>query len=129
MVEEGTGRGVLIDFGLCTDENEVVSTREGTLGYLAPEGLKGPTLVAKKSIDVYAFACTIVAAFSGMSPFNVGGGGLNTMRRQLSGEIELSHNFPEGLVSLIGRCLVDCEKSRPTMNELLLGLVAAKEVL
>lgn len=71
VIEEGTGRAVLVDFGIATlagsflgDELDIA----GTPGYMAPEQAI-PQHVIVPATDVYALGCTLFEALTGRLPF------------------------------------------------------------
>lgn len=73
IVEKGTDRPVLIDFGLArrrSPSNPKISITGGTPSYMAPEQAKDPngTAVTART-DLYAFACTAFELFSGRPVF------------------------------------------------------------
>lgn len=68
VVEEGTERPVLVDFGLALELREAGQThRGGTPEYMAPELSAGNP--ASQATDVYAFACTAFEVLTGQLPF------------------------------------------------------------
>ncbi len=71
VIEEGTGRPVLVDFGIATlsgsfhgDDVDIA----GTPGYMAPEQAV-PEHVIVPATDVYALGCTMFEALTGRLPF------------------------------------------------------------
>jgi Protein kinase domain len=73
IVEKGTDRPVLIDFGLArrrTQSSPKMSITGGTPSYMAPEQAKDPegTRVTART-DLYAFACTAFELFTGRPVF------------------------------------------------------------
>jgi eukaryotic-like serine/threonine-protein kinase len=71
MIEEGTGRPVLIDFGLArriAELNPAASLAGGTPCYMAPEQVRDPAAAGPPS-DIYALACTAFELFTGRCPF------------------------------------------------------------
>jgi hypothetical protein len=69
VLVEGSGRAVLVDFGLATRRGAPSSDRgvAGSIDYLAPELLQGA--VATESSDVYALGATLYATLTGTVPF------------------------------------------------------------
>jgi serine/threonine protein kinase len=69
--DDDDGSAALTDFGLSKGTNYAALTRPGqilgTLGYLAPERIRGE--VASASSDVYALGCVIYECVTGEPPF------------------------------------------------------------
>ncbi len=77
VVEQDTGRPVLVDFGLAATIDSTAGERKigsGTPGYMAPEqglgNLVDPALASRA--DVYAFACSAFELLTGRLPFEAG---------------------------------------------------------
>lgn len=77
VIEEGTGRPVLLDFGLARPARAVRATAiSGSPPYMAPEqiapsgipGLSGPQSISPRT-DVYALACSAFELLTGQTPF------------------------------------------------------------
>ena len=76
MIEQGTGRTVLLDLGLARSLVEPVDPRlsfVGTPAYMAPEAILGEdaSQIAGHT-DVYSLACTAFELFTGEPPFAFG---------------------------------------------------------
>lgn len=72
VIEEDTGRPVLIDFGLAVQVNEVdLETIEGTPAYMAPEqaGLGVDGCPVGPWSDTYALGCVAFEMLTGRAPF------------------------------------------------------------
>jgi CheY-like chemotaxis protein/predicted Ser/Thr protein kinase len=74
VIEERTGRPVLIDFGLVFrlgDEMEI-RTGYGTPQYMAPETCPGgaPSLIPTPSVDLYSLGCTAFELLTGRPVFD-----------------------------------------------------------
>jgi CheY-like chemotaxis protein len=69
VIEEDTGRPVLVDFGLAvSDRNAASMSGGGTPAYMAPEqGLRRGPITPRT--DVYALACTAFELLAGHPPF------------------------------------------------------------
>ncbi|WP_405012938.1 protein kinase domain-containing protein [Kitasatospora sp. NBC_01539] len=71
LLEKGTGRAVLLDFGIATFEGSTELTRPGDLigspDYLAPERAQGDRPGAAS--DLWGLGATLYAAVEGESPF------------------------------------------------------------
>ena len=72
LVDDGTSRPLLCDFGIAKGVGYTVLTRTGqmvgTLDYLAPELIRGGE--ASAASDVYAMACLLYECFVGEPPFS-----------------------------------------------------------
>jgi serine/threonine-protein kinase len=68
VIEEDTGRAVLVDFGLASEGQHVTRFVEGTPAYMAPEQLVEGGLVTAQS-DVYSLGITAFELLSGHLPF------------------------------------------------------------
>jgi predicted Ser/Thr protein kinase len=76
MIEQGTGRTVLLDLGLARWFEQRGDTRVsfvGTPAYMAPEAILGddPSQIAGHT-DIYALGCTAFELFTGAPPFAFG---------------------------------------------------------
>ncbi|MEV5573756.1 protein kinase [Spirillospora sp. NPDC052269] len=115
----------VIDFGIARALDVAVShTRTGqvvgTAGYIAPEQVAGQPVTT--AVDVFAWGCLVAYASSGQNPF--GSGSFEVMiARSLHAEPDLSAIGGEPLAGLVRRALAKDPKSRPTAQDLLLGLV------
>jgi serine/threonine-protein kinase len=73
VIEDGSGRPVLIDFGIADrvrqEEDPVGWVAAGTAEYMAPELLLGPPSVRS---DVYALGCVAFELLTGVLPFDGG---------------------------------------------------------
>jgi serine/threonine-protein kinase len=71
MIEDGTERPVLVDFGLAARLSELdpkASLTGGTPCYMSPEQVRDPAAVCARS-DIYSLACTMFELFTGRSVF------------------------------------------------------------
>ncbi|WP_051468181.1 protein kinase domain-containing protein [Actinomadura oligospora] len=115
----------VIDFGIARALDVAVShTRTGqvvgTPGYIAPEQVSGQQMTP--AVDVFAWGCLVAYAASGQNPF--GSGSFEIMiARSLHAEPDLSALTTEPLAGLVRRALAKDPKSRPSAQDLLLGLV------
>lgn len=73
VIEEDTGRPVLVDFGLAGHGTDVGDFGGGTPSYASPEqaGLGPPGSAVSPRSDVYALACTAFEMLTGHLPFEV----------------------------------------------------------
>lgn len=71
LIEEGSGRPVLIDFGLVSllRGARIEGNAEGTPDYMAPEVWQPSLGEVSKATDIYAFGCTIYELLLGRPPF------------------------------------------------------------
>jgi serine/threonine protein kinase len=72
LIEEGTGRPVLIDFGLVNllQNTTIEGNAEGTPDYMAPEIWQPILGNVTQASDIYAFGCTIHEILLGKPPFH-----------------------------------------------------------
>lgn len=127
LIEEGTDRAVIIDFGLVkknirhaeapsgfslslTAEDEVL----GTPSFMSPELFTGAS--ATPASDVWAFGATLYFALSGMAPFS-GRSPVQVYRRILEGPPDSLHSFnskvPDWLEEICLKCMSEDPLDRP----------------
>ncbi len=112
---DGTGKPVLIDFGLAERQPSPGSrpslTASGTLGFVAPEALLGERGPAG---DLFALGATLYDAWAGTPPFGVG---LDAVRRAWQGFPPPPSSFhpglPPGLDHLLLRLIAPAVENRP----------------
>ena len=105
---DGTGRPILIDFGLAQHLRPTgasTSTVSGTLGFIAPEALLGER---GPSSDLFALGATLYDAWTGVPPFGLG---MDAVKQTWQGQPAPPSTFRPGLPS--------------GWDPLLLGLIAA----
>lgn len=112
----------ILDFGLAKFlRGETQITEEhviGTVGYLAPETLKGEP--GDLRVDVYAVGVLFYYMLSGHLPFEGANDAtifyktVNEAPVHLSERLPLGHGVPEALVALIHSCLAKDPKGRPS---------------
>ena len=81
LIEEGSGRVYLTDFGIVKEQGRGGGTRPGyflgTIEYAAPEQIEGREI--GPSADLYAFGCVLFECLAGSKPF-AGATGIALMR-------------------------------------------------
>ena len=120
MVEESSGRTVLIDFSLAlTEGGGLASAPAGTIIFCAPEQVQPQTAeeTMRPSVDVYGLGGTFYFMLCGMHPFR-GTSTLEIQRKKLEGPIPAvgeklgARGLPE-LDEIIGACLQPRPADRP----------------
>jgi WD40 repeat protein len=112
----------IIDFGIARAPDmslTATGAMMGTLGYMAPEVLSGGR--AGAAADVFAWGAVVLYAASATEPFR-GENLAEVAYRTASVEPDLSA-IPEHVRPLVSSALAKEPSSRPTAQELLLGLV------
>ena len=123
------GRPKLTDFGIARALDTTTATRTGSyLGtalYSSPEQLQGQTVTPKS--DVYSLGVTLYHAATGRPPFV--GSSIEVANQHVSIEPtpprELNDAISPSLETLILDCLKKAPDSRPTADEVRLGLLEA----
>lgn len=72
MIEDETGRPVLVDFGLATRVRDGSEPWGGTPGFMPPEQARLTDDPVTERADVYGLGCTAYNLLSGVPPFAVG---------------------------------------------------------
>ena len=120
MIEESTGRTVLIDFSLAlTEGGGLASAPAGTIIFCAPEQVQPQTAeeTMRPSVDVYGMGGTFYFMLCGMHPFR-GTSTLEIQRMKLEGPIPAvgeklgARGLPE-LDEVIAACLQPKPEDRP----------------
>ncbi|MFG1679998.1 serine/threonine protein kinase [Nonomuraea sp. NPDC049269] len=115
----------VIDFGIARATDSaltVTSSIVGTPAYMAPEQLAGAAV--GPAVDVFAWASVIVYAAGGEPPF--GQDALPAViSRILNNEPQLG-DLPHGLRPIVYACLSKDPTRRPTMQDVLLGLLGGQ---
>jgi serine/threonine protein kinase len=114
----------IIDFGIARTLATATGFTQsgvvmGSLGWTSPEQLAGREPMP--AMDVFAWGCVVAYAATGRHPF----GGDDTVTRSwriLNAEPDLG-GVPDSVAPLVGAALDRATESRPTAQELLLGLV------
>ena len=74
IIERGSGRAVVVDFGLASpgeDSTAHQTGMRGTPAYMAPEQITGAEPITPRS-DVYALGCTLFELLTNRLPFDIG---------------------------------------------------------
>ncbi len=120
IIEGGTGRVVLVDFGLALEHDATVEAAVifGTPGYIAPEICTAPIARPHPSADVYAFGCLAYELLSGDLPFHAPTIPELLDLHVLAPRPDLAERRPEvsvvGLNELVRRCLSVDPRARPS---------------
>jgi hypothetical protein len=116
----------VIDFGIARalDASGTASQVIGTPAYMAPEQISRSE--ARPSVDVFAWGATIAFAINRASPFAADSGPA-TMYRVLESRPDLGM-LAGTLRSLVEGCLEKDPADRPTSRDLLLALLAGRDV-
>ncbi len=111
----------ILDFGLAKLlRGEQAITEEhvmGTVGYLAPEAIKGEPIDLR--VDVYAIGVLFYYMLAGRLPFEGESNAavfyktINEQPKDLADLLGLSHGLPRGLVDLVHACLEKDRDKRP----------------
>jgi serine/threonine-protein kinase len=115
-------RARILDFGVCKldahDGESLTTTGEavGTIAYMAPEQIRGASKVDERA-DLYAFAMVVFETLSGRLAYDAGGS-IALIAQKLERPARSIRDLgrmpmPEGLESLIGRCLARRPAERP----------------
>lgn len=150
LIEEKSGRPILIDFGLVRrDSSKLDDFLEGLDGTLTQTGevVGSPAFMAPEQMrlqdnygevgthsDVWGFGGTLFYALTGKAPFE---GTAKTplelvfclLNRPVPKISKLRSDVPLWLETLIGQCLTKDSSARPTMSEVVQTLKANKEKL
>lgn len=114
LLERGTDRALLVDFGLAGVIAGEAQGAVGTPGYLAPEVIRGDQ--ATPASDVYALAAASWYALSGTPPFGGNSAGEILARHLVQPLPDLplaAHGASRRLVDALHHCLQKDPESRP----------------
>lgn len=135
MIEKGTGRVVLTDFGIAGIEetgSEAVTKltkigeRVGDLRYMSPEQLRGDAVT--EQADIYSFGIVAYELFASQSPYLLEGmadPASAHLRQEPRNLTSLCTAFPVRFAALLKRCLAKRAEHRPTAAELAMTLSTA----
>jgi serine/threonine-protein kinase len=125
LIERGSGRVLLGDFGLATASETIESRpRFGTTGYLAPEVIRGES--ATPASDIYALGVVTWHALAGRAPFEA-----DTPAAVLAKHLvqpppplaPLARGVSRRLVAAVEQCLAKDPDARPADAAVLLALL------
>ncbi len=114
LLERGTGRALLADFGLARPATSADATTFGTPGYLAPEVIRGDP--ATPASDLYALGAVAWLALAGTPPFSGTTPGellAKHLVQPLPALATLAHGASRRLVAAVTACLAKDASERP----------------
>lgn len=128
LIEEDTGRVVLLDFGLSIgdDDQDAFITRPsqvvGTWAYMSPEQAAGAPL--GPAADWYAFGVMLYETLVGALPFQPKGRKVLWVKQVIDPTplVQLDKTVPKDLSDLCMACLSRSPQERPTGTEILRAL-------
>jgi len=110
MIERGTNRALVTDFGIARSERSASVTAEGhvvgTAHYMSPEQVQGTALDGRS--DLYALGCVGYFLLSGRVPFEGEGAGavlVAQVTRRAPPLLSVAPRVPAALAAVIDRCL------------------------
>ncbi|WP_068920656.1 WD40 repeat domain-containing serine/threonine protein kinase [Planobispora rosea] len=112
----------VVDFGIARSTSMTATSASvvGTPPYMSPEQLSGEEVGPPS--DMFSWAGTILFAGTGRTPFGRDIAIAALVYRILHHEPDLT-GLPDGLREIVGRCLAKAPGSRPTAEQVLLGLI------
>ena len=118
LLERGTGRALVTDFGIAAAEEGAAGEVVGTPEFMSPEQALGNTVDARS--DVYAFGATAYFALSGRLPFR-GRTPTEVLAKQVNAIAEplvvVAGALPHRLAQTVERCLAKRPSHRPRSAE------------
>src|SRR5690606_29854925 len=123
LVERGSGRALLADFGLAMNSGDPTGNALGTPGYVAPEVIRGETAGARS--DLYPLGSTAWFALTGTAPHGGATPGEVLARQLVQPVPELPSAARGASVRMVGAlraCLDQRPESRPAAADLLASL-------
>jgi len=121
MVEDGTGRVVLMDFCLAVCQEQTMRlTRTGfavgTPAYMAPEAAGGSTIrTYDAASDIYSLGCVLFEMLTGRLPF-YGESPLEILVRKMNEDApsvrDYNPNVPQRLATIVAKCLARKKEKR-----------------
>ena len=120
LLERGTGRALVADFGIAAAEEGAAGEITGTPEYMSPEQALGKPVDARS--DLYAFGATAYFALSGRLPFT-GRTPTEVLAKQVNVQppplAEAAGGLPKRLAQAVERCLAKRPEHRPQSAEIL----------
>ena len=113
IVEDGTGRVVLTDFGLAVCQEQTMRlTRKGfaagTAAYMAPEAAGSAIDAYDATSDIYSLGCVLFEMLTGRPPF-YGDSPLEIMVRKMNEDapsvMDYNATVPQKLAAIVAKCL------------------------
>jgi serine/threonine-protein kinase len=120
LLERGTGRALVADFGIAAAEESAAGEITGTPEFMSPEQALGKPVDARS--DIYAFGATAYFAISGRLPFT-GRTPTEVLAKQVNVTppplAEAAGGLPRKLAQAVERCLAKRPEHRPQSAEIL----------
>ncbi len=120
LLERGTGRALVADFGIAAAEEGAAGEITGTPEFMSPEQALGKPVDARS--DLYAFGATAYFALSGRLPFT-GRTPTEVLAKQVNVTPpplgEAAGGLPRKLAQAVERCLAKRPEHRPQSAEIL----------
>ena len=118
LLERGTGRALVADFGIAAAEEGAAGEITGTPEFMSPEQALGRTVDVRS--DLYAFGVTAYFAVSGRLPFR-GRTATEVLAKQVNAMPEplatAAGALPRRMAQLVERCLAKRPSHRPKSAE------------
>jgi len=118
LLERGTGRALVGDFGIAAAEESAAGEITGTPEFMSPEQALGKTVDARS--DLYAFGATAYYAISGRLPFE-GRTATEVLAKQVNAIpvplVTAAGALPRKMAQTVERCLAKRPSHRPKSAE------------
>ena len=118
LLEHGTGRALVADFGIAAAEDSNAGETSGTPEFMSPEQALGKAVDARS--DLYAFGVTAYYAISGKLPFH-GRTATEVLAKQVNALPEplttAAGALPRKMAQTVERCLAKRPSHRPKSAE------------
>lgn len=130
MLEKGTGRVVITDFGIARDGRAEPLTRDGSVmgsvHYMSPEQVAGEPIDGRT--DLYALGVVGFKCLSGRLPFEAEQASaviVQHVTKPPPSVADVARDIPEALARVIDSCLAKDPADRPASGEALADLLTA----